>query len=324
MRKAIFTVFVAGTAALAQETAPSPQVHMQVFERRVEGPSGNVMFQAGAPMGAIHQMAVEYIGAESGLPGEVVKGKPYSAESVTESTQVLGDGNRIRNRNTAQIYRDAEGRTRREPSLPALGLAPGAELPQLVFINDPVAGLHYVLNVKERTAQKMKIGAPPQHLAELKTKMEMGHVEMAPAGGRGVAVAGIAAGPPMPHEGAVHTMTYSHAASMQGGKTESLGRQTIEGVEADGTRTTWTIAAGEIGNDRPIDIVDERWYSQELQAVVMSRHSDPRMGETVFRLSNLSRTDPPRSLFEPPADYKVSEGQGDVIRRRIAAPPIQK
>ena len=88
---------------------------------------------------------------------------------------------------------------------------------------------------------------------------------------------------------------------------EQLGKQTIEGVEAEGTRATTTIPAGEIGNERPIVITSERWYSPELQTVVMTRRSDPRQGETTYRLTNINRSEPPRSLFEVPADYTIKE-----------------
>jgi len=90
-------------------------------------------------------------------------------------------------------------------------------------------------------------------------------------------------------------------------KTESLGTRVIEGVRADGTRTVVTIPAGAIGNDLPIEIVSERWYSPELQMVVMTKRNDPRMGETVYRLSNVNRSEPSRSLFEAPADYTVTD-----------------
>ena len=329
MNKAIFFILTTGAMLSAQEPAPPPpHLQLQLFEPRLDGPSGNVMYQMGTPIGGLRQMAVQYIGAESGLPGDVVKGKPYSAESVSETTQTLGDGNRIRNTNSSHVYRDADGRTRREPALGALGLAPDVPVPQLVFINDPVAGVHYVLDLKERTAQKMKLFAPTPDLAELKTKiLEMKHAEAGTTEARPttLAVAGVAGeAVAVPAPGTVHAMALTRASSMEGGKTESLGRQTMEGVEADGTRTTFTIAAGEIGNDRPIEIVSERWYSQELQTVVMSRHSDPRMGETVFRLTNISRTDQPRSLFEPPADFKVNEGKADVFRMRVPPPPPPK
>ena len=90
-------------------------------------------------------------------------------------------------------------------------------------------------------------------------------------------------------------------------KTESLGRQTIEGVQAEGRRTTITIPAGQAGNELPIHIVNESWYSTELQTTVLSKHSDPRNGDTVTRLLNISRSEPSRMMFEAPADYKLSE-----------------
>jgi hypothetical protein len=88
-------------------------------------------------------------------------------------------------------------------------------------------------------------------------------------------------------------------------KKESLGKQTIEGVEAEGTRWTRTIPAHEIGNTLPIEIVNESWYSHELQVMVMTKHRDPRTGEVTWRLTNIRRSEPDRSLFQIPADYTV-------------------
>jgi len=96
----------------------------------------------------------------------------------------------------------------------------------------------------------------------------------------------------------------------QDAQKESLGKQVIEGIPVEGTRSTITIEAGKMGNELPIQIVSERWYSPELQVVVMSKHTDPRMGETVYRLTNINRSEPAHSLFEIPADYKLEEGAG--------------
>src|SRR5689334_453011 len=75
-----------------------------------------------------------FLGTEAGMPGRVVKDAPYSADVITETTQTLPDGNRIHQTNSARVYRDSEGRTRREQSLRSLGgLAPNADLPQMVF-----------------------------------------------------------------------------------------------------------------------------------------------------------------------------------------------
>jgi hypothetical protein len=93
--------------------------------------------------------------------------------------------------------------------------------------------------------------------------------------------------------------------TMSGGKTEQLGTKSFENVEAEGTRTVTTIEAGKIGNEKPIEIVYERWYSKELDLIVYSRHFDPRFGEQIYRLTNISRSEPDRSLFTVPSDYKV-------------------
>ena len=84
----------------------------------------------------------------------------------------------------------------------------------------------------------------------------------------------------------------------------------IEGVECTGTRTTFTLAAGSIGNERPLDTVSETWTSTDLQMAMQTRRSDPRTGETSFKLTNLRRGEPLRTLFEVPSDYKIEEGGG--------------
>ena len=81
----------------------------------------------------------------------------------------------------------------------------------------------------------------------------------------------------------------------------------IEGVNAEGTRNVSTIAAGAIGNDRPIQVTNESWYSEELQMMVMSKHSDPRTGDESFRLTNIRRGEPAAYLFQAPAGYQITE-----------------
>lgn len=94
-----------------------------------------------------------------------------------------------------------------------------------------------------------------------------------------------------------------------------IARQ-IEGVTALGRKRTEVIAAGRIGNDRPIEIVDERWESAELKLVVQSRHSDPRTGVVDYRLVNISRSEPSPDLFVVPADYTIVEARDERLDRR--------
>ncbi|MCY7375040.1 MAG: EF-hand domain-containing protein [Pyrinomonadaceae bacterium] len=100
------------------------------------------------------------------------------------------------------------------------------------------------------------------------------------------------------------------------GKTESLGAKTLEGVSVEGTRTTIEIPAGKLGNDKPLQVVVERWYSADLQTVVMTRHVDPLIGEQIFRLTNIKRREPPRELFTVPTDYRIETDRDRRIEDR--------
>lgn len=236
------------------------------------------------------------------MPGRVVRNAPYSAEIVTETTQALPDGNHIKRTSTTRVYRDSEGRTRREQSLRTLnGLAvagTGSEAPQVAFINDPVAGSSYALDLANRTATKSTWrgrNAAGERRADGAAPRIAGG-----AGEPGLWARRPAGEPKGPGGGA-------RGRNNPNVRTESLGKQSIEGVLAEGTRTTLTIPAGAIGNELAIQVLDERWYSPDLKVVVLRKHSDPRSGDTVTRYTNISRAEPPPTLFEPPADFKVSE-----------------
>lgn len=302
-----------------REAAPDPDMRIQV--ERMQGPE---MMPPMPPPGDFL-----FLSTEMAFGGRLVKGAPYSAQAISETTQNLSDGNRIVTKSTAALYRDSEGRTRREQTLKAIGpFSDGGEPAQTIFIDDPVAGVSYALDPRTHIAQKM----PPMRFKfELKVPGPGGEgaVGAGHGGAVGVGQANASVGqmrvgvgpaevpPPdrMEIERSMSARRVAEPRLMWGwrnheSRSESLGKQSIEGVEADGTRSTVTIPAGEIGNERPIEIVNERWYSPELQTVVMTRHSDPRFGEASYRLTNIDRSEPVKSLFEVPADYKVQAGFG--------------
>ena len=250
-------------------------------------------------------MEVGWISSEFGWSDKTVKNAPYSAEAVTETTQVLADGNRIQRKSSAQIFRDGEGRARREHTLDMVGPWAAGKPHKTIFINDPVANVNWVLEPETKTARKLAVKGLPAKIG-------------AAGGGAGVAFAfpaveSVQVMPPPEGVGG-HQMIFERRVegpapgAVQNAKTEQLGKQMIESVQAEGRRTTFVIPAGQIGNDRPIEIVSETWYSAELQTVVMTRRSDPRTGETIYKLTNIQRSEPGRHLFEPPADYTVKEG----------------
>jgi hypothetical protein len=286
-------------------------------------PSMGLMMEGpvGGPMG---DHTFTFISSEMSFDGKVVKGAPYSAEAVTEVTQTLGDGNRIVRKSTASVYRDSEGRTRRDQTHGTIGpFAAAGDPPQTFFINDPVSGFNFILDPRTRTARKLPLprieNLPPGARPEVRVEERVFHQ---PAPAPGAATPG------------TRVMIYKNEGEAPGPyrtpkqgprpKKESLGKQTIEGVEADGTRITITIPAGEIGNERPIQIVTERWYSPELQTVVMSKNSDPFVGDSVYRLTNINRNEPARSLFEVPADYKIKDVPPPPGIRIMRTPAHQK
>ncbi|HJQ25446.1 MAG TPA: hypothetical protein VKA60_16115 [Blastocatellia bacterium] len=247
-----------------------------------------------------------------------VKGQPYSAQAVTESIQTLADGNRIVRRTTANLYRDGEGRTRHDQTVG--DMAPYAtavgEPSQVTMIYDPVAGAHYMLDARSKTARKMtfitlKDKVDGKDVVTVQTAPVIVGSEQAAEGAVRTHVEVHAAGEPVPLEAKKWALAAGGANTfnlkVREPKIEQLGKQTIEGVEAEGRRATITIPAGEIGNEQPINIIDETWYSPELKVTVMTRHSDPRMGETVYKLTNINRAEPARSLFEVPSEYTIKE-----------------
>jgi len=342
---------VQGEKMRTQEGAApkQPAADVMVFQReKVQGPEGVGI----APHPG--DDAFYFISSEMSFDGKLVKGAPYSAQATTEMTQTLADGNRIVNKSTAAIYRDSEGRTRREQTLRAIGpFATANEPPQTIFISDPVAGTTYMLDARSKVARKTstyrfnyKIAGPGEGPGEgIKTPAPADGAapQIAPEPGKVTTrVFVMADHPDGEGDGVIKTrrpgdevgmklateneaglvMEY-HGNEHKNAKSESLGKQAIEGVEAEGTRTTITIAAGEIGNERPIEIVMERWYSPELQTMVMNRHSDPRFGETVYRLTNISRSEPPKSLFEVPADYSLKEAPSPATMHLRTRKPIE-
>jgi hypothetical protein len=281
------------------------------------------------------QMKVQAIGAVNGAS---VKGAPYSGEEVNETNQVLADGTRIHRETRTMVYRDSEGRTRRET-------------PENITIVDPVAKVTYLLNPKTMTGQKLNMSAgtysymrdvsssrvsssnnganatftmrmesdggtptltingrtlDPKQVEELMAKAKA-------TGDHTVTIDGFTINPLM--DGPDKVMMADKATAVAGGFVrvwpkkagESIGAQMIEGVHSEGTRSVNTIKAGSIGNDRDIQVLGESWYSPELQTTIMSKHSDPRSGEESFRLTGISRNEPGSYLFQPPAGYTINE-----------------
>jgi hypothetical protein len=258
-------VLTLSSFAAAQDVPPPPEQKHRVefFAVTPRAPGADAMF----------------VSAEPVEMDKVVKGAPYSATVVTESTQTLADGNHIVRKQTTQIARDGEGRVRRE-----LGVMAGPiqmDAPKVIMIHDPVAKTALILNPAEQTARVLKHGdgaGAPHGMAGMRVQHEK--------------------------------MMADNAKRMHGPEqgttsSESLGTQTIEGVVAEGHRETRTIAANAIGNEQPITITTEVWQAKDLGVTILRKRTDPRFGETSYRLTNIKTGEPDPSLFQIPSGFKT-------------------
>lgn len=220
-----------------------------------------------------------------GFGGKVVMDAPFSAQVTRSTSQTLADGTKINRTETGNIARDSVGRTRQEMSLPAIGpLSASGQVPHIVFIRDNAAGKGYILNENRKTVMTMPLPVK----ANGGMRADMGK-DMKERSGKNE-------------------------------QEESLGSKTINGVTAEGTRFTRAIPAGKIGNDKPIVITTEEWYSPQLQMVISRTHTDPRFGTMTYQLSNINLNEPPQSMFVVPEDYTPGMGRMRMWRKNKGAP----
>lgn len=207
----------------------------------------------------------QFIGAELRFGDKPIKGQPFSAETVIEDTRMLFDGSLAKSSRTGAIYRDGNGRVRREQPLEMVGgvniVGSGNKPQKLVFIHDFAAKTQYFLDENSKTARKTRIPDNQPMPAQLEDRPDA--------------------------------------------KTVSDGTKSIDGVTCNATRTEHEIPAGQVGNEKPLKVVSEKCYSPELQLVIMSLHQDPMSGLHVFKLKNIKRAEPSSDLFAVPSGYRV-------------------
>ena len=274
-------------------------------------------------------------------------GAPYSADTIVEGVQTLADGNRIVRKTTGRVYRDGEGRTRREEDTLVATRTPtgtaNARPRTTIAIVDPVGGYSYTLDAERKIAWRTPIGtsasimgkieaasaderamlekrakvaeavkaiaeakgADPKALEEQRAVEEQKRAAAVAAGGGARGVGGGGRGGAFgPVGGEIRARGGAPGYPVTLGPLE---RKSLEGVPVEGRKTTTVIPAGQVGNEQPLTIVSEEWRSTDLNVLVMTRHSDPRTGESTYRLTNIVRAEPDRSLFMVPADYEVRD-----------------
>ena len=272
------------------------------------------------------------------IEAKVLKGQPYSADIENESVQTLADGNKIVHRTTGRVYRDVEGRVRREDDQASGSVA--------VSISDPVAGVSWSLHAATKTARETPssyfrlAGAMAEVINFVRPVVvdpsaAAGGVGRSGGGGGGIARGGVArgggagravsgggsAGAVSAAEPAGQIVSRGGGAGGGGGRggarpagqervEEALPNKSIENLLCTGVRRTTTIAKGAIGNEQPIKIVSEEWTSVDLQVLVLTELNDPRTGHSTYKLTNVRRADPDAMLFKVPSDYTITRAAG--------------
>jgi len=294
------SAFLLTATLTAQESAPKEKVRTFTF---TQDEPVTMMAPFGMMQGErVPEGNIEFFSAEMAGAGEVVTAAPYTATATTENTQVLADGNRIVNKTSSFVARDSQGRTRRETDLHRIGTMQ-VDSPKTVFINDPTAHTQYIFTPGGEATKVIR--------SEGNWKESPQILDLRSSGERRINKQVIVkmGGPHDPQQ---------RKENNEQIKNEDLGTQTIEGVSAQGKRETVTIPAGQIGNEKPIEIVTETWFSPELHTMVLRKHSDPRMGDSTYRLTDIKRNEPDAALFQPPPGTKVSVEPMIEFRKELA------
>jgi hypothetical protein len=297
---------------------------------------------------------MRFAGPMMHMHGPAVKDAPYSAEVISERQQNLADGNQIVNKTTSMSYRDRVGRTRQDIMSangevravtihdPVAGatyiLNPQKKTATKIALLDKEIGKAAAEAARAHIEQLRKEGKlpPPRDGEQRKEMIEKrkeiiirqfhggpdGDVKIhvpdgsgmrieAPSlamnlnrdGGRELAI-GLG-----PIAGAMGDMKWASKAT-----TKDLGTRDIEGLKAEGKMRSYEIPAGEMGNRNPIVVSDETWNSPDLHVTLLSKHSDPRSGDNVYRLAGVKRDEPAAALFTVPSDYTVKDVTPNINR----------
>jgi hypothetical protein len=233
-----------------------------------------------------------------GLMGAITYGIQSSKESApfsgivkTSFEQKLADGNAIHRVTRTRQARDSAGRTMTEMAQGCVRGEDGQMHERLnINVNDPVARTNTNWQVGPDDQPKVvHVFHQPEPLSQPLKREELSAAELER------------------QQKMRKAAQAAQLAQRKETKREDLGVKDINGVSAQGTRTTRTIAAGEEGNDQPLVVMDEMWRSKELGLVVMAIRDDPRTGRSVTEYEELTRGEPDPGLFAPPAGYTVQE-----------------
>lgn len=218
-----------------------------------------------------------------GAPNYAFAGAPYSAKQSHDRVQTLAGGTRLAQKTMyTTIVQDTEGRKRTEREFQT-GL-PTQKAAVVVEILDPVDGVYYVLDPMAAVAHRVKVNVKLTRISGTQRH---------------------------PPSGPPNTISNADGSTFTA---ENLGSKVLAGLTVWGTRTTMRYPAGSImGNDRPVESVNEAWNAPQLGTSVVSTNSDPRIGDSTTELRDIVVGEPDPALLRPPVGYKIVEESGPFV-----------
>jgi len=206
-----------------------------------------------------------------GLFIPLIPGQPFHAKVAVQIHRQLPDGTVVDQKYYTLVARDSTGRTRREAREP---IAADSDLdPPLLrsTVYDPKTSLMTTCYPEQRICREFSFD-PTQHPLD------------EPVG---------------PSNDGKSVLTR-----------DDLGKKTIDGLEAIGTRETRTFSLGAFGNDKPVAVVKEIWYSPQLQYNLSVTRLDPRNGTQKLEVTDLKLGEPGPEFFATPDGYRLVSGRG--------------
>jgi len=215
--------------------------------------------------------------------------QPYTAEFKITNVQTLANGTTITRESTEVHALDSQGRQMTATTqLPETSDRPAVTR---VHVYDPVEGTTINWDTRGKRATIVKEPAGDERHGCWAT--EAGNFRMSFSSTPGQA--------PGNRSEAAPAARAEHREPTR----EDLGDTTILDVEAHGTRNTWTIPAGEVGNDAPLVRTSETWWGTSIGLLLREVTDDPRSGRHERELVSIDLSEPPASAFQPPDGYEV-------------------
>jgi hypothetical protein len=207
----------------------------------------------------------------------VLTGAPFSGVQEAERHRVLMDGTHVDQvAHPMKMWRNSAGDTRVEIPMFSYETPATRGFPELVAIFNVADSCEYILDPEKHVAHRfpVKIVVTPKPAATPvndANRVNSNHLDN------------------------IHETV----------KTEELGTNVVEGLIAQGRRTTITKDPGIENGNELAEFVVEKWDSVDLQVEVLYKTDAVHSTDSMRKLTNVNRAEPDAALFHLPPGYTI-------------------